>query len=185
MQPDSYNLHDELKAKKQRINAMVQESVAPLRGVPRMRYRRFDKSQPALHRESTGNAGYDLFARLDEPILILPKDRLTIPLNIATEIPLGGVGLLFQRSSTFKKWGIKLTNSVGVIDASYSGDGDEWAGEFRNETDYPVIIQPGDKICQALFFDTMPLIMEEVDELGNTDRGGFGTTFDNAEEVGE
>lgn len=178
------DIHSEMKAKKQRINDMILGK-APLTGVPRIRYKRFDKKLPALHREDTANAGYDLFARLDDPIFILPGEYVNIPLNVAVEIPLGAVGLLFQRSSTYKKWGIKLTNSVGVIDASFSGDNDEVAGQFKNETQFPVIIQPGDKICQALFLETLPLILDEVDELDNADRGGFGTTFDNAEGVGD
>jgi len=146
-------------------------------------YKRFDKTLPALHRDHDGNAGFDLFARLDAPITIMPGEVVRIPLNVATEIPPNGVGLLFQRSSTYRKWGIKLTNSVGVIDSSFSGDGDEWQAEFKNETDKPVTIYPGDKICQAVFVQLLPVILREVDHLGNPDRGGFGTSFDNANDL--
>lgn len=141
-----------------------------------MRYKRFDKELHALERRQ-GDAGYDLFAR--EEVTLQPGEIARIPLNVATEIPSGAVGLLFQRSSTFSKWGIKLTNGVGVIDSNYSGDGDEWCAEVRNETDKPITIKRGDKICQAVFLPLLPMELVEVDCLGNADRGGFGTTQDN------
>lgn len=151
--------------------------------INKVRYKRFDKSLPALYKEHEGNAGFDLFARLDKEIVVDPWEVVEIPLNVATEIPLIGVGLLFQRSSTYKKWKIKLTNGVGVIDSIFRGDGDEWCAEFRNESDSPVTIKNGDKICQAVFLSLLPVTLEEVDVLGNKDRGKFGTSFDNCSEL--
>lgn len=146
-----------------------------------IRFKRFDRTLPALFRENVGNAGYDLFAR--EMVIFNPGDVKKVKLNVATEIPPEAVGLLFQRSSTFKKWGLKLTNSVGVIDSLYCGDNDEWMGEFRNETASPVTVVPGDKICQVVFLSLFNAELDEVDQLGNKDRGGFGTSFDNASEL--
>lgn len=144
-----------------------------------MFYKRFDYSAPAFSKEHEGNAGYDLFARLDKEVTLQPDDVALIPLNIATQIPIGVVGLVFQRSSTFRKWGIELTNKVGVIDPLYCGDNDEWKAEVRNVTVVPVTIRNGDKICQAVFVQLAKIEPEEVLVLGNSDRGGFGTTFDN------
>lgn len=149
-----------------------------------MRFKRFTKSIPALSREHNRNAGYDLFVRLEEPVKIYPGEVVRIPLNVATEIPVDVVGLVFQRSSTYRKWGLMLTNSVGVIDSLYCGDGDEWQAEFMNVTGEVRTVKNGDKICQAVFLklaDVEPL--EEVETLGNVDRGGFGTSYDNSEEV--
>lgn len=148
-----------------------------------MPYRRFDESIPSLHRENPRNAGYDLFARLDEPLELEPGEVVMIPLNVATEIPPDCVGLVFQRSSTFRKWKVMLTNSVGVIDSLYCGDGDEWKAEFINLTNEAAIINPGDKVCQAVFIPLYPVVPVEVSYLGNDDRGGFGTSFDNSREV--
>jgi dUTP pyrophosphatase len=148
-----------------------------------MNYRRFDKNIPALSKDDERNAGFDLFARLEKPFQLYPGEVARIALNVATEIPVYGVGLVFQRSSTYKKWGIKLTNGVGVIDCLYCGDGDEWQAEFKNETKQPITIKPGDKLCQAVFVPLLALGLVEKDELGNEDRGGFGTSYDNATEV--
>jgi dUTP pyrophosphatase len=148
-----------------------------------LEYRRFDKTLPALSRENERNAGFDLFARLDKPVVLAPGEVAVIPLNVATLIPSFGVGLLFQRSSTFRKWGIKLTNSVGVIDSLFCGDGDEWAGEFKNEKNEHAVISNGDKICQAVFLPILPVVLREVEEMGNDTRGGFGISYDNAKEA--
>lgn len=169
MQPQ--NIEQTIRQKKEVLNVLP--------------YKRFDKNLPALHREDPRNAGYDLFARLEEgqEIILAPGEVARIPLNVATEIPPFGVGLLFQRSSTFRKWGLRLTNGVGVIDSLYCGDGDEWEAEFQNMQDEPVKIRRGDKICQAVFLPILSLHLKEKDVLGNENRGGFGQSFDNSEDL--
>lgn len=147
-------------------------------------YKSFNDDIPCLFKEDPRNAGYDLFARIDAPIKVKPGDVVKIPLNVATEIPPIGVGLLFQRSSTFKKWKVMLTNGVGVIDSLYCGDGDEWCAEFINITDDQKTINPGDKMCQAVFLPLLDVIPDKRSVLGNEDRGGFGTSFDNVTEMG-
>ena len=49
-----------------------------------------------------------------------------IPLGVAMELPKGYEAHVVPRSSTFKNFGILQTNSMGVIDESYCGDGDQW-----------------------------------------------------------
>ena len=49
-----------------------------------------------------------------------------IPLGVAIEIPKGYEAIVVPRSSTYSRYGIIQTNSIGVIDESYCGDGDEW-----------------------------------------------------------
>lgn len=144
-----------------------------------VKYKREDKGLPSFHRESKLNAGFDLFANLEKDIVINPGEVAFISLNVATEIPRDMVGLVFQRSSTYRKWGIKLTNGVGVIDSLYRGDSDIWGAEFKNETNDKVVIRHGDKICQAIFLELPDIVLKEVNKLGNGDRGGFGTSFDN------
>lgn len=148
-----------------------------------LNFKRFDKTLPALDKEHEGNAGFDLFARVDKDLTVAPGDVVSIPLNVATEIPVHAVGLLFQRSSTYNKWKLKLTNSVGVVDSLYCGDGDEWRAQFKNESNQFVTIKRGDKLCQAVFLALLPVKLNEKDVLGNEDRGGFGSTFDNAADI--
>ena len=60
-----------------------------------------------------------------------------IPLGVGMELPKGYEAHVVPRSSSFKNFGIIQTNSMGVIDESYSGDEDEWklvCGErYRNK----------------------------------------------------
>ena len=162
------------------MQAKIGKSVGGGSGVLHLPFRRFDKELPTMYRENEGNAGFDLFARLEETLVIQPGEVVTIPLNLAVKMPKFVVGLLFQRSSTYKKWGIKLTNNVGVIDSLFSGSEDEWGAQFKNETNEPVTIRRGDKICQAVFLPLVPVVPYEVEELDSINRGGFGTSPDNA-----
>lgn len=124
----------------------------------------------------------DLYAA--EDVTINEMDEALIPLGVAMELPIGYRANLLPRSSTFKKWGIIVTNSMGVIDHTYCGDNDEWklavfclkGREFVNGKKC-TIIHKGDKIAQFEIVPVMPkVVLEEVDHLGNADRGGFGST---------
>ena len=66
----------------------------------------------------------DLRAR--ENIELEEGESALIPLGVAMQLPDGYEAHLVPRSSTFKKWGIIQTNSIGVVDCSYCGDDDMW-----------------------------------------------------------
>jgi len=101
-----------------------------------------------------------------------------IPLGVAMELPKGYEAEIKPRSSTFKNFGIIQTNSVGCVDESYCGDSDEWF--------YPAYalkysrIKRNERICQFRIVEKMPEItFIEVEQLGNEDRGGHGSTGKN------
>ena len=98
-----------------------------------------------------------------------------IHLGVAMKLPEGYEAHIVPRSSTFKNFGIIQTNHCGIIDNSYSGTNDVWmfpAYALRDTT-----IHENDRICQFRIFEKMPKVeFEEVDALGDTDRGGFGST---------
>ena len=129
----------------------------------------------------------DLYA--NKEMFILEGERAMIPLGIAMELPEGYEAHVVPRSSTFKTWGIIQTNSFGVIDHSYCGDNDQWhmpvyclmgKNEINRVTGKIVKgthIHKGDKIAQFRIMEIQPRIeFEEVEHLGNEDRGGFGST---------
>ncbi|MCI8853403.1 MAG: dUTP diphosphatase [Lachnospiraceae bacterium] len=98
-----------------------------------------------------------------------------IPLGIALELPAGFEAHVVPRSSTFKNFGIIQTNSMGVIDETYCGDNDQWHMPVLAMRD--TVIHVNDRICQFRIMEHQPALMfEEVEELGNRDRGGFGST---------
>lgn len=133
----------------------------------------FDKEMPRLEFIEGKSNFIDLRAMKD--VEILNGQFALIPLGVAMELPEGYEAYVVPRSSTFKNYGIIQVNSIGVIDESYCGDGDMWK--------LPVLatrntkINKFDRIAQFRIQKKMPdFIFEEVDELGNKDRQGFGST---------
>lgn len=101
-----------------------------------------------------------------------------IPLGLAMELPRGYEALVVPRSSTFKKWHIIQTNSIGVIDESYCGNDDQWFMSVYAVEDTEINLN--DRICQFRIIEHQPkLEIEVVDSLNNVNRGGFGTTGSN------
>ena len=102
-------------------------------------------------------------------------DFVNIPLGVAMELPAGYEALVVPRSSTAKHLGILMSNSMGVIDESYKGDGDEW--HFPCYALRETYIRKNERICQFRIIEHQPEIkLVEVDKLGNADRGGLGST---------
>lgn len=113
--------------------------------------------------------------RAAETVGMFAGESRLIPLGIAMELPEGYEAIIAPRSSTYGNYGIIQTNSIGIIDSSYCGDGDQWyfpALAMRNTT-----IHKGDRICQFRIIKRQPNIeFMEVESLNNNDRGGFGST---------
>ena len=98
-----------------------------------------------------------------------------IPLGVGMKLPEGYKANVYPRSSTFKNFGIIMTNSVGQIDNSYSGDNDEW--KFPALAMRDTVIHKNDRICQFEIQKIQPKIeFIEVEKLDDTDRGGVGST---------
>ena len=131
-----------------------------------------NKNIPKIKKIEQGDL-IDLYAA--ETVDIKAGDFKLISLGISVKLPWGYKAQVYPRSSTYKKWGITMPNSVGQIDNSYCGDGDVWMFPAKAERD--TIIHEGDRICQ---FELVPVMqgieIEEVETLGNTNRGGFGST---------
>lgn len=98
-----------------------------------------------------------------------------ISLGVAIQLPKGYEAHIVPRSSTFKNFGIIQTNHCGIIDESYCGDNDIW--KFPAYALRDTIIHKNDRICQFRIVEKMPRVsFVKVEELGNDDRGGFGST---------
>lgn len=113
--------------------------------------------------------------RAAERIELKAGEFKLIPLGIAMELPKGYEAHIVPRSSTFKNFGILQTNSMGVVDETYSGDNDQWFFPALAMRD--TIIDINDRICQFRIMEHQPRIeFTEVATLGSINRGGFGST---------
>ncbi len=129
---------------------------------------------PAYATEAS--AGVDLRADLKEPMTVNPGENVKVPTGLAIELPNQYVvALVFARSGLANRYGIGLTNGVGVIDSDYRG---EIQVLMQNLGTQAVSINPGDRIAQMVFMPVFQALFEEVSELQETPRGsgGFGST---------
>ena len=119
---------------------------------------------------------------------IKPNDYGLISLGISMKLPDGFEAVVVPRSSTFKQFGLIMTNSIGVIDNSYSGTYDVW--HFPYVSAKSVEINSGDRICQfriqlsqkATVWQKLKWLfsngikIQYVEQLEDNNRGGFGST---------
>ena len=124
----------------------------------------------------------DVYSNKD--LFIPENERAMIPLGFALELPKNWEGHLLPRSSTFKTWGIIMTNGEGIVDDTFIGDNDQWhmpvyclQGKHEENGVNGTWIRKGDKIGQFRIMEVMPPVeFEEVESFGNEERGGFGST---------
>ena len=133
------------------------------------------KYMRGVHKVERFNVGDWIDLRAAEEISLKKGEFKLIPLGVAMELPEGYEALVAPRSSTCKKLGIMMANSIGIIDESYKGDNDEW--HFPAYAVKDTCIHKNERICQFRIIQHQPLIhLVEVAHLGNTDRGGIGST---------
>jgi dUTPase len=113
--------------------------------------------------------------RAAETVEMKAGDCGYIRLGVGMILPEGYEAHVAPRSSTFKNFGILVSNSFGIIDNSFCGEEDEWRLPVYAARD--TLIRKNDRICQFRIEKRQPdIIFEEVDHLDDTDRGGFGST---------
>ncbi len=142
----------------------------------------FKKEWERLNYKHQGDAGFDLRAAIEEPIVLEPNEFKLISTGIKMEmIPDPALPFNFEmqirpRSGLAAKFGIGIINSPGTVDFLYRG---EIKTPLINLSNKPFTINPGERIAQAVICPVIQAIIEETDKVEeNTDRGagGFGST---------
>lgn len=140
-----------------------------------LRVKRVSPTAVLPKQQTAGAAGIDLCADLPEDVVINPHETVMISSGLAFEIPAGYFGAIYARSGLSTKRGLRPANCVGVIDSDYRGP----VGlPLHNDTDEVRVVQPGDRVAQMVIQEAFGVILEEAEELSDTDRGsgGFGST---------
>ena len=120
-------------------------------------------------------AGYDLYAALEETVVIAPHQTVMVSTGLAMEIPEGYFGAIFARSGLASKEGLRPANCVGVVDADYRGP---FMIAVHNDSETERKVEPEERIAQLVVMPFLPVEFNSVDELAETVRGegGFGST---------
>ena len=128
---------------------------------------------PIPRRATAGSAGYDFTATA--AVTIPPGGTALIPTGIRAEMDPGWVLLLFPRSSLGFRHGLRLSNTVGVIDSDYAFAKNEGhiLVKLRNPQSVPVTIGRGERFCQGVF---LPYGTAEEDGDLAERTGGIGST---------
>ena len=143
--------------------------------MPVIKIHYFSDDLPRLQKTSKGD-WIDLYCA--QTMQLHAGEFALIPLGVSMQLPEGYEARTAPRSSTFKRWGILQANSVGVIDNSYCGTNDEWKLPVYATRD--TVIHGNDRIAQFRIFENQPrIVFDEVESLGNENRGGFGSTGKN------
>lgn len=130
---------------------------------------------PLPEYETTGSAGVDLRAQLQEPVMLKPLQRALIPTGLYIELPDGYEAQVRPRSGLALKKGVTVLNSPGTIDSDYRGEIKVIMINLSNET---TVINTGERIAQLIVAKFEKVTFKEVDALNETERGegGFGHT---------
>jgi dUTP pyrophosphatase len=137
--------------------------------------KKLQESAVLPERGSASAAGYDLFACMEEDVVIKPHETKMIGTGLAGAIPEGYFGGIFARSGLSSKEGLRPANCTGVVDADYRG---EIKVALHNDSEVERVVTVGEKIAQLVVLPFLSVEFDEVETLSETQRGagGFGST---------
>lgn len=125
---------------------------------------------------TTGSAGLDLRAMLQQSTTLEPGQTLLIPTGLSIYIADPGLAaLVLPRSGLGHKHGIVLGNLVGLIDSDYQG---ELMVSCWNRGQSAFTIPVGERIAQLVLVPVVQARFELVETFDESQRGsgGFGHT---------
>ena len=128
---------------------------------------------------TTGSAGLDLRACVEEAIQIEPGQTVLVKTGMAIYIEDTNLaGLVLPRSGLGHKHGIVLGNLVGLIDSDYQG---ELMVSVWNRGQTTFTLEPGERLAQYVLVPVVQAQFDIVSEFEATERGagGFGHTGKN------
>jgi dUTP pyrophosphatase len=136
---------------------------------------RLDPDLPLPACAHEGDAGYDLYARVDA-VLAPRGGRALVPTGIAIALPPGYAGFVQPRSGLAIRHGVTCLNTPGLIDAGYR---DEVRVVLVNlDADNAFAVTRGDRIAQLVVQKVESVAWDVVPTLDESERGtgGFGST---------
>lgn len=133
------------------------------------------KDLPLPKYETSGSAGMDLLAAIDENLVIQSGETKLVKTGIAIALEKGFEAQVRPRSGLALKNGITVLNTPGTVDSDYRG---EVCVILINHSKVDFTITRGMRIAQMVISKYEQVEIAEVDDLDETTRGkgGFGST---------
>jgi dUTP pyrophosphatase len=122
------------------------------------------------------SAGFDL--AIVEEAWLDPGEIDFFHTGLIIQAPASHMLLVAPRSSTFRKWGVSLGNTVGIVDEDFCGPDDKMMLCLRNATNLPVQIPAGTRLAQGVFVPITRANFNVVEGAIASTRGGWGSTGD-------
>lgn len=121
-----------------------------------------------------GSVAFDLCCAVDT--IVPAKGIATVPTGLIIATPPGYALILAPRSSLFRKTGLRLGNTVGIIDQDFCGPDDELELSFWNPSEQPILLKAGDRMVQGLLVNIARAEWNEGPATSSTSRGGWGNS---------
>jgi dUTP pyrophosphatase len=135
---------------------------------------RLNESMPAY--ATSGSAGLDLRACINEALTIKPGETTLIPTGMAIHLANPAyAAMILPRSGLGHKHGIVLGNLVGLIDSDYQG---QLFVSCWNRSHEAFVMNPMERMAQLVIVPVVQASFTVVDEFNQSERGegGFGST---------
>ena len=128
-----------------------------------------------------------IYLRTAENVTLHEGDFKLNSLGVSIKLPKGYEAIIVPRSSTFGRYGIIMTNSIGIIDESYSGNNDIWKLPVlatRTITipkgtpiaQFEIVLSQKATVWQKLkWLFSNGIKLQRIYLVSNANRGGFGT----------
>ncbi len=139
-----------------------------------MQVRMKNVSGKSLEYKTPGACAFDCEAL--EDVVFAPGEWKLVDTGTVVATPEGYCLVIAPRSGTFKNYGLMQVNSIGIIDQDYCGDADTIKFAYINMKKEEVVIKKGERIGQGMFVKIEKPEFILVDEMGEKNRGWFGTT---------
>jgi len=135
---------------------------------------RLDKELPLPRYAKPGDAGIDIYSRVD--VTLEPGERALVPTGIAIALPNGFAAFVHPRSGLAIKHGVTMVNAPGTIDAAFRGEVQVIL--INHDRVNAISFKRGDRIAQLVIQRVESAELIEVEALPGTERGtgGFGST---------
>ena len=125
--------------------------------------------------ETSGSSGMDIAAYIKQDIIINPGEKALIPTGFSLSVPQGYEVQIRPRSGLAAKKGVTVLNTPGTIDSDYRGEIKVILINLSKDVFY---VKSGERIAQIVVCPVKQVVVEEVNELSETNlgAGGFGST---------